>query len=112
MYVSREEALRFRLGPGIDSRILGRGGSMMVVENRFEKGVVVPDHDHEHEQCGYVVSGVFDFNIGGEKRTLKAGESFYAPPGVPHGCTVVEEGVVLDIFTPQREDFFEKADRS
>ncbi len=112
MYVGSEEALTFRLGDGIDSRILGRGGRMMVVENRFEQGVVVPDHEHEHEQCGYVVSGIFEFNIGGEKRTLRAGEGFYVPPRVSHGCSVVEAGIVLDIFSPQREDFLEKVRRS
>lgn len=108
MYVSNEEALKFNLAEGIDSRILGNGGNMMVVENRFEKGVAVPDHAHEHEQCGYVVSGVYEFTIGDEKRILRAGDSFYAPPGVSHGCLVLEEGIIIDIFTPQREDFFDK----
>lgn len=111
MYVSHEEGLKFDLAPGINSRILGKGGAMMVVENRFEKGVTVADHAHDHEQCGYIVSGVYEFSIGGEKRILGAGDSFYAPPGVSHGCRVLEEGVVIDIFTPQREDFLEKVRR-
>lgn len=112
MYVSNEEGLKFDLAPGTDSRILGRGGSMMVVENRFEKGVVVPGHAHENEQCGYIVSGVYEFSIGGEKRVLRSGDSFYAPPGVSHGCSVLEAGIVVDIFAPGREDFLKKVKKA
>lgn len=109
MFVRDEKALKFNLAEGADSRILGHGGSMMVVENRFEKGVVIPDHAHEHEQCGYIVSGVYDFTIGEEKLVLRAGDSFYVPPEVFHGCVVLEGGIIIDIFTPQREDFLDKA---
>jgi quercetin dioxygenase-like cupin family protein len=54
-----------------------------------------------------VESGVFDFTIGEETRTLKTGDCAYVPPNVEHGAVCKETGVLLDIFSPVREDFLE-----
>lgn len=91
--------------PGITRRILARGGNMMGVEASFEKGAVGAVHQHEHEQVSYIVSGSFEYVADGIKYTLKAGDSYYVAPNVPHGATALEDAVILDIFTPQREDF-------
>lgn len=50
-------------------------------------------------------SGIFEVEIGGEKRVLKAGDGFLAPSNVPHGVVCLESGVLIDVFTPMREDF-------
>jgi quercetin dioxygenase-like cupin family protein len=55
----------------------------------------------------YVESGVFEFTIGDETQTLKAGDCAYVPPDAEHGAVCKEEGVLLDIFSPVREDFLE-----
>ena len=91
--------------PGITRRILARGGSMMGVEASFEKGAVGSLHRHPHEQVSYIVSGSFQYEADGVKYTLKAGDSYYVEPDVLHGATALEDSVILDIFTPQREDF-------
>ena len=70
--------------PGITRRILARGGAMMGVEASFKKDAVGAAHRHPHEQVSYVVSGSFD---------------------QLHGARALEDAVILDIFTPQREDF-------
>ena len=91
--------------PGITRRILAYGGKMMGVEASFEKGAVGSVHVHEHEQISYILSGTFEYVENGQSFILKAGDSYYVEPNVPHGATALEEGVILDIFTPQREDF-------
>jgi quercetin dioxygenase-like cupin family protein len=58
-----------------------------------------------HEQISYILSGTFEYEEAGETYILKAGDTYYVEPEVPHGATALEDGVILDIFTPQREDF-------
>ena len=52
-----------------------------------------------------MVSGEFSFTIDGETRTVRAGDTLLKEDGVEHGCVCLEAGVLLDIFTPMREDF-------
>ena len=77
----------------------------MVCELHFQKGAVGNLHSHPHEQCTYIISGKFEFNINGVKKILGPGDSTYKEPGVVHGAVCLEEGMLIDIFTPAREDF-------
>ena len=81
------------------------GGGLMMVEVFFKSGAVGAQHRHVHEQVSYCLSGEFEFIIEGEKATLRAGDSLYVPVSALHGTTCIAEGRLLDIFTPQREDF-------
>lgn len=92
-------------GEGITRRVLAYTDGLMCVENTFAKGAVGALHSHRHTQITYVVSGVFDFTIDGETRTVRAGDTLLKEDGVIHGCTCLEAGVLLDIFAPMREDF-------
>ena len=92
-------------GAGVTRRILAYTDGLMCVENTFEQGAVGALHSHPHTQITYVVSGAFAFTIDGETRTVRAGDTMLKEDGVPHGCTCLEAGVLLDIFTPMREDF-------
>ncbi len=78
---------------------------VMVVENHFKKGAVGALHSHPHTQITYVVSGKFEFTIGDEKNVVTAGDTMLKKDGIEHGCVCLEEGVLLDIFSPMREDF-------
>ncbi len=91
--------------PGVTRRILAYTDGLMCVENRFEQGAVGALHSHPHTQITYVVSGEFSFTIAGETRTVHAGDTLLKEDGVVHGCVCTEAGVLLDIFTPMREDF-------
>jgi len=86
-------------------RILAHGGGMMGVEASFEKGAVGTMHRHPHEQVSYVLSGSFEYEVEGKKYILHKGDSYYVAPNENHGATALEDAVILDIFTPQREDF-------
>ena len=94
------------LEPGLVSRrIRARGGALMMVEVMFEAGGVGAEHRHPHEQVSYCLSGEFVFSVDGEKTTVRAGDSLYIPASALHGTVCVRAGSVLDVFTPQREDF-------
>jgi quercetin dioxygenase-like cupin family protein len=92
---------------GVVRKIMGYNDSLMVVRVCFEENAIGYTHAHPHSQVAYVESGVFEFTIGDETRTLKAGDCAYVPPDVEHGAVCMQTGVLLDIFSPVREDFLE-----
>ena len=92
-------------GEGIIRQIKSYTDELMVVENHFQKGAVGALHSHPHTQITYVVSGVFEFTVGDETKVVKAGDTMLKKDGIRHGCVCLEEGILLDIFSPMREDF-------
>ncbi len=93
------------LGCGVSRRILSHGKDMMAVEVIFEKGAVGAMHTHPHVQISYVLDGEFEATLGDEKRIIKKGDTYYTTPDLPHGVVCLKAGKLLDIFTPEREDF-------
>jgi len=93
------------LDPGVERKILAAGGTMMTAQFRFQKGAIGALHSHPHEQVGYVVSGSVDLTLEGKTQTLRAGDSYYVPSGLVHGVKALEDTVLVDVFTPQREEF-------
>lgn len=91
--------------PGVQRRILAYGKQAMCVENRFETGAVGAMHSHPHTQITYVVSGRFRFTIGTETREVGPGDTLLKENGIAHGCVCLQSGILLDFFTPMREDF-------
>lgn len=91
-------------------RVLARGGGLMLVEVAFEPGAIGAEHRHPHDQITYVLSGAFEYRIEDEAGamrtcTVRQGDSLFLRGGGLHGTTCLEKGILLDIFTPQREDF-------
>ncbi len=92
-------------GPGITRQIMAYDGQLMMVKVHFEKGAVGTLHEHYHSQATYVASGKFELTIGTEKRVLVEGDGYYVAPDLIHGCVCLEEGVLIDTFSPVRADF-------
>ncbi len=105
IWMKDQEAENENVSEGVIRRIKSYTDELMVVENRFSKGAVGAIHSHPHTQITYVVSGKFQFTIGGETRTVSAGDTMLKKNGIEHGCVCLEEGILLDIFSPMREDF-------
>ena len=84
------------------------GEQMMICRFRFAPLLVTPEHTHPHEQMSIVVSGRVKFFVAGVERIASPGDVLHFPPHCLHGATMLDEEVVLiDIFTPLREDFLE-----
>lgn len=90
---------------GVVRRVLAYTDGLMCVENRFEKGAVGSLHSHPHTQITYVAEGAFEFTIDGETHVVRKGDTLLKENGVPHGCICIEKGILIDMFTPMREDF-------
>ena len=93
------------LEEGIERQLVV-GDDLMLCRLRFAPNVVTAPHDHPHEQITLVERGRVRFTIGREERIAQAGDVLHFPSGCWHGATILDEEVVLiDIFTPVREDF-------
>ena len=93
------------VGEGVRRQIMGYDKDLMLVKVHFDKGAVGSLHAHPHSQATYVVSGRFELTIGDEKREIEAGDGYYVAPDVLHGCVCLEPGILIDTFSPAREDF-------
>jgi quercetin dioxygenase-like cupin family protein len=82
------------------------GERIMIVRFRFVPFLVTPEHTHPHEQMSLIISGRVRFFIEGKERIVSAGDVLHFPSNCRHGATMLDEEVVLiDIFSPIREDF-------
>ena len=89
----------------ITRQILGFNNQIMMVKVWFEEGAQGYIHSHFHSQVTYVESGEFDVTVGTETRTLVAGDCFFMEPNAEHGAICKCAGVLIDVFSPLREDF-------
>lgn len=90
---------------GVKRKIMSYDKDMMMVRVSFETGGIGAIHRHPHVQMTTVESGVFEIEIDGVKKILKSGDVFYVHSNLWHGAVCVEKGVLLDMFSPMREDF-------
>jgi quercetin dioxygenase-like cupin family protein len=94
-----------QLDEGIQRQMIV-GENVMICRLRIAPNVVTPAHDHPHEQMTLVERGRVLFTIGDEQRIAQAGDVLHFPSGTWHGATMLDEEVILvDIFSPIREDF-------
>ena len=91
--------------PGVERMIMGYNPDMMMVKVRFQKDAIGNLHSHHHIQSSYIAKGKFEVTIAGEKSILSAGDSFFVAPNLVHGVLCLEEGILIDVFHPCREDF-------
>ncbi|HEX8028425.1 MAG TPA: cupin domain-containing protein [Vicinamibacterales bacterium] len=88
------------------------GDRVMVCRLVLAPLTVTPIHTHVHEQITLVERGRADFFVEGQKHTASAGDLLLFPSGILHGATMLEDEVVLiDIFSPPREDFIASRQR-
>lgn len=92
-------------GPGVVRKILAYADELMLVENHFEEGAVGALHHHPHTQATYVLEGEFEFEVDGVKNIVRKGDVLLKRNDIIHGCVCTKKGVLLDVFTPMREDF-------
>lgn len=109
-FIAEEEPV-YTVGEGITRQFIAYDNKIMMVKVIFEKGAIGYQHSHPHVQTSYVVSGKFEVKIGSDTKILKSGDGFYAEPDILHGVICLEEGAIIDVFNPMREDFYEKINK-
>jgi quercetin dioxygenase-like cupin family protein len=84
--------------------------NVTVAKFELRRGGVVPMHSHANEQVSIVISGALKFTAGGQETIVRGGELIQLPGGIPHEVEVVEDTVVVDVFSPVRQDWIDGTD--
>lgn len=105
VFIADDDIAWEEVDTGVKRKIMAYDDNLMVVKVAFNTGGVGSVHQHYHTQITHVESGVFEIEINGEKQQLKSGDCFYIPSNVPHGAVCLKAGVLIDTFSPMREDF-------
>ena len=92
-------------GGGVKRQIFGYDEHVMLVKAKFEKGGIGSLHCHPHSQVTYVESGVFEMTIGDVTKIIRRGDGYFVPSNVVHGVKCIEAGMLVDAFSPVRQDF-------
>jgi quercetin dioxygenase-like cupin family protein len=93
---------------GIELKNLTHGSKTHLTEVRLKKGALIPEHQHPHEQTGYLVSGRLRFFSGDEEAIAGPGDSWTFEGGRKHGAEALEETVVIECFSPVRDDYLKR----
>ncbi len=94
--------------PGVERRTLAVTERIMLCEFHIRGGSEVPLHSHPHDQAGYVVSGQAIMIIEGKEYVCGPGDTYAIPGGVEHGARFEVDTVIVDAFSPPREEYMQK----
>lgn len=103
--VTHEEGKESAPENGLKRRVLAYNDRLFLAEHEMVKGWVGTVHSHPHEQIVYVVRGHLKIACQGKTVDIRAGDTFVVRGGVEHGASAVEDSLVIDVFTPCREDY-------
>jgi len=103
-----DQTNRESVGEGLIRQLFGFDDSILMARVEFDEGAVGSVHTHTHSQVSYVLSGEFDVYIDGVETRLGPGDGFYIGPNLEHGAVCRKSGVLLDVFSPVREDFLDE----
>ena len=95
--------------PGVRRKVTAFGDDLMSVYVEFKAGSIGALHHHPHRQITYIQSGSFRGHIGDKTEVLSGGDFYYIPRDIVHGVEALEDSVLVDMFTPAREDFIPKS---
>jgi quercetin dioxygenase-like cupin family protein len=100
-----EDTAWTEVAPGNRRAVLAQRPELMLVAFSFDKGAVGALHSHPHTQVSYVAQGSFAVTVDGVTTRLTEGASFMVAPNLVHGVVALEKGLLIDTFTPRRDDF-------
>lgn len=104
LYKSQAAGYR-ELIPGVFIKPLTRGDRSLLCEFRLKKGAIIPAHQHPQEQSGYILQGSLRFFGDEGDALIAAGDSWNFKGGVVHGAEALEDCVLIEVFSPLREDY-------
>lgn len=90
---------------GLKRRVLAYNEKLFLAEHEMVKGWSGALHSHPHDQIVYVVHGHLKVSCEGKTVDVRTGDTFAVRGGVEHGASAVEDSLVIDVFTPCREDY-------
>jgi quercetin dioxygenase-like cupin family protein len=91
--------------PGIQRKTLVHGASTLMSKFNMARGSHLPLHAHPNEQTGYLLSGHIQLSVGEKLLDCYPGDSWCIPADQPHSAEILEDSVVIEVFSPVRQDY-------
>jgi len=104
-YTTPDDTSWTEVAPGNRRAVLSSRPELMLVAFSFDQGAVGALHSHPHTQVSYIAEGAFEVTIDGVTTRLEQGSSFIVAPNLVHGVLALTKGLLIDTFTPRRDDF-------
>ena len=105
MFRKKGTAESRQLVQGVQLSTLVHGEKTLMGEFKIAKGSAIPPHSHPHEQTGIMISGKHRFKVEAEIFDAQGGDSWCIPGKVEHSAEALEDSVVVEVFSPVREDY-------
>ena len=106
MFHKRDQGTSPRtVAPGIEMETLCYGERTLMARFTLKRGSVLPLHTHPHEQTGMLLSGKVRFEIEGTRVEATPGDAWCIPGDTVHGVEVLEDSVIVEVFSPVREEY-------
>jgi quercetin dioxygenase-like cupin family protein len=90
---------------GVQLQTLVHGEKTLMGRFTLAKDAIIPPHRHPHEQTGIMISGKMLFTVDNKENEVEAGDSWCIPGGSEHSVVVLEDSVVVEVFSPYRADY-------
>jgi quercetin dioxygenase-like cupin family protein len=104
-FISPKDAAQVEMLPGVHRRTMGTTDEVMLCEFFLQREALVPPHSHKNDQTGYVIFGQVEMMVGDETRIINPGDSYAIPGGITHSARAVIDSLVIDSFSPPRDDY-------
>ncbi|MCZ2097543.1 MAG: cupin domain-containing protein [Anaerolineae bacterium] len=104
-FVTPKDANQVEMLPGVYRRTMAITDEEMLCEFFLERDSLVPEHSHMNDQVGYVIYGRVELTIGGVVHVCLPGDSYAIPGGVAHQARAEIDSLVIDVFSPPRNDY-------
>ncbi len=105
MFRKNSELTYRKLLDGVNMAAMVHGEKTLMARFKLEKGALIPDHNHPHEQTGMLLSGRMIFTVDGTDQEVVPGDCWCIGSDVPHSARAVEDSVAVEMFSPVREDY-------
>jgi quercetin dioxygenase-like cupin family protein len=105
MFRKKGTAESRQLVQGVQLSTLVHGEKTLMGEFKIAKGSAIPPHSHPHEQTGIMISGRLRFKVEAEIFDAQSGDSWCIPGKVEHSAEALEDSVIVEVFSPVREDY-------
>lgn len=104
-FIIPKDAPQIEMLPGVHRRTMGTTDEAMLCEFFLQREAVVPPHSHKNDQVGYVIFGQVEMMVGDETRIINPGDSYAIPGGITHSARAIIDSLVMDAFSPPRDDY-------
>jgi len=105
MFIKNKKVTSDVIAPGVTRKIMGYQSDLMLIRVDFDGKTSFPIHQHPHQQITHIIEGKFKATINGKSEVLGPGDSYVVPRNTPHGVESLKSGILIDVFSPRRDDF-------